>query len=70
MILRDREKACNCQTQEKQKDYKSLGKNDNLEITSAGYVFIKNMDYIKKLIDISVGFIDVLIGMIKSKIEE
>ena len=46
---------------EKQNDYNVLHNIANLEITSAGYIFITNIDYINNLLDISSGFLSDII---------
>lgn len=49
--------------------YSILTKYTDLEITDSGYIFIKNIGLITKLVDKSVGFINMIIEKTKTKIE-
>lgn len=52
---------------EKQKDYELIDNNISLEITSAGYIFINNIDYINNLLDISSDFLNDIVEKTKEK---
>jgi len=52
---------------EKQKDYEIINNNEYLEITSAGYIFIKNIDYINNLLNISSNFLYDIVEKTKEK---
>jgi len=54
---------------ENQPEFKIFDSNDDLEITSAGYVFIKNIDYINNLTDFAVEFHYEIIEKTKEKIK-
>jgi hypothetical protein len=55
---------------EDQPNYKIISSMADIDITSSGYIFIKKIDHINNLLDISVTLLNNIIDQTKSKIDE